>query len=471
MKANVYSGFLTERVKVFPTEKGVAPFAISKRILQKASPFLLASAMVLSGCGRRSETSAFQQKNFLSEEKNKTELKAEWREVYDDVVKTYHLIGLQDKEPLPPEFVAELMEGKDTPFLSDTNFNHRVEDLDNFWEIIKNGVKVVNELQNSLNLEDAQKEEYRTTAVKMLSQISRVKGTKYEVDLSDYNNMKAFLYFEKVVKFGDDYCEVLETGDGWIDERAEILGRYYKDYLTLEQKAAHHPGIRKFASALYLNNDRFMISPKDSVRANALGQKFLNDWLEDRGVQNKGLWIFTNADEDIFANKIVYWHKRGKPVGIDLRIDATGNLGSGYFSPVGSIIVHELQHVMQYEPASNEKPEDNHVSEMKARDLPSKSFDVGHLSELGPTLYSLMLEDKIYKEIHGIDKNTVLNYGVVNVEGRKTQMGEIAVWFGKMLEKYPFKSVDKVLCQKEVLQQLNMWGNDNSLLMSRENTR
>lgn len=107
----------------------------------------------------------------------------------------------------------------------------------------------------------------------MLAQISRVKGTKDEVDLSDYNNLKTFLYFEKVLRYGDNYDEVLQKSAGWIDERNEVFGRYYKDYQTLAQKAARYPGTKKFAQALYDNNERFVISYADSTEANAISKK------------------------------------------------------------------------------------------------------------------------------------------------------------------------------------------------------
>lgn len=56
------------------------------------------------------------------------------------------------------------------------------------------------------------------------------------------------------------------------------------------------------------------------------------------------------------------------------------------------------------------------------------------MSELGPTLCSLALEDRIYKAVKGIEADTVLDYGTVDTGSRRVKMGEVAVWFGKMME-------------------------------------
>lgn len=58
----------------------------------------------------------------------------------------------------------------------------------------------------------------------MLAQISRVKGTKDEVDLSDYNNLKAFLYFEKVLRYGDNYDEVLQKAPAGLTNGTNFSG-------------------------------------------------------------------------------------------------------------------------------------------------------------------------------------------------------------------------------------------------------
>ena len=110
---------------------------------------------------------------------------------------------------------------------------------------------------------------------------------------------------------------------------------------------------------------------------------------------------------------------------------------------------------MQKKPASAEKPSDNRRQSDKYEEA---RFENGSLSELGPTLYSLMMEDRIYKKIHDIAADKVLDYGDIDLGYRKVSLGETAVWFGKMAEKYPHNSVDRLLQEDEVIRQLDRWG-------------
>ena len=73
----------------------------------------------------------------------------------------------------------------------------------------------------------------------MLAQIKHARGDIQNVDLRDYNNLKAFLYFEKVLRYGDKYWKVLGRTEGTIDERAEVFGRYYQDLEALKEKATN----------------------------------------------------------------------------------------------------------------------------------------------------------------------------------------------------------------------------------------
>ena len=273
MKADVYTGFLTDKVKVFGTERRAKPFVLPGKVLRRVTPFLLASAMTLTACSPKQN----------QEEKENNGQQVDYTEIYHDVVDRYNLTELKAKEPLSQEEINELIIHTDAPELRDRNFNHCPENNANFWEIVKNGINATKAVQNSPALTYNQKKEYQITAYKMLAQISRVKGTKDEVDLSDYNNLKTFLYFEKVLRYGDNYDEVLQKSAGWIDERNEVFGRYYKDYQTLAQKAARYPGTKKFAQALYDNNERFVISYADSTEANAISKKMLQKWLQKQG--------------------------------------------------------------------------------------------------------------------------------------------------------------------------------------------
>lgn len=446
MKADFYTGFLTDKVKVFGTSKDSKPFTVRGRVLRKAAPFLLASALAITACGPRQDDDKTR--------KNKAE-SIDMRAIYAEVVDKYNLTELKDKEPLSEAEIRDLLENPNAPTLKDKNFNHLPENNANFWEIVRNGLQKTKDVQKSPKLTKDTAAEYRITAYKMLSQISRIKGTKDEVDLSDYNNLKAFLYFEKVIEYGDRYAMVLDKDKGWIDERDEIFGRYYEDFEALQQKAKSYPGVEKFARALYNTEEQYLISYADSAKANAVSKDMLKGWLQKTEIKDKNLWYLTETENDVYANTTAFWYKRGAPVGLSLGIDSRGNLGKGYFSSIGTTIIHELQHVMQKKPASAEKPSDNR---RQSDEYEEARFETGILSELGPTLYSLMMEDRIYKKIHGIAADKVLDYGDIDLGYRKVSLGETAVWFGKMAEKYPHNSVDRLLQEDEVISRLDRWG-------------
>lgn len=464
MKADVYTAFLTHKVKVFATKKDVKPFVISRRLLRRATPFLLASAMTFTACSSRDN----------HKHVSDTQPKDEYTAIYQEVVQNYHLTSLQDKEPFSQDEINQMIMKNNPAPLYDTNFNHLPENTQNFWNIIQNGIDATKQIQHSPNLSPKQKKEYQIVAFKMLSQMSRVKGTVNELDIYDYNNLKTFLYFEKVLQYGDDYNKVHEKEDGLINEKSEIFGRYYKDYENLENKVQKFDGVRKFAQELYLNNEKFMISYQDSAQANKISKEFLASWLKHNHVTDKNLWYFTSIKEDEYTNSVFFWHNRGRPVELSVGIDATGNLDDGDFSPVGSIIIHELQHVMQKKPASLENPEDNRKADDDDDILfISSLYDFPYIAELGPTLYSLVLEDRIYKQIKGIDKNKVMDYSDLKFGHSKVNLGEVAVWFGNILDKYPEKSIDKILAKDEVILQINQWGlgQGNSLNLSKSKGR
>lgn len=441
MKADIYTGFITDKVKVFGTGKNDKPFVLPKRVFRKAAPFLIASAIVMTAC---------------TPKQNDSRRDDSLKSIYAETIERYNLDRLRGKEPFSQEELKQMTANPNPPALTDFNFNHCPASVENFWEIVRNGLAKTREIQNSPRLTRAQAKEYQITAYKMLAQMTRAKGTKDKVDISDYNNLKTFLYFEKVLRFGDNYNEVLSKDIGWIDERDEVFGRYYKDYLALEKAADSYPGVERFARALYNTNDRFILSYADSARANDISRGILKDWLKKQDIKDKNLWYMTDVEADDYANAVAFWYRRGATVGISFGVDSRGNLSEGDYSPVGTIIIHELQHTMQKKPASAESPADNRIND---EDFDVKSrFETGVISELGPTLYSLVLEDRIYKKIHGIPQNKAVDYGQIQVGGQKISLGETALWFGKMMDKYPHKSVDKLLQEPEVLKQLDLWG-------------
>ncbi len=455
MKANVYTGFLTNKVKVYSTEKGAKPQEASGRTLRRGLPMVLASIMMAmpAACNPVVEKT--------------------------DSGKTYHVetlpavndvLGVKIYEFLSEAAINGILANPAPAPLEDVNFNHMPENQANFWEIVRNGVAKTNELQNSSRLNDDQKSEYRITARKMLAQIKHAKGDMQNVDLRDYNNLKTFLYFEKVVRYGDKYWKVLGRTEGTIDERAEAFGRYYQDQEMLKMRMANNVGMQKFAKALYACNERFVLNYNDSIQANAMSREILKDWLTNQKVKDSNLWYYAETDEYDYANVLAVYNSRGNPVRAVLGVSPKGDLGDGFYSPVGSVIIHELQHLMQKKPASKEKPEDNQKEDGEIR-RQSSHFD-DFAMELGPTLYSLTIEDRMYKKLHGINEDKIMDYGHINFGTHHVSLGQTAVWFGKMLEKYPHSSVDKVLCEDEVVNHLNALGNNTKpLILNNANGR
>ncbi len=449
MKADVYTSFLTNKVKVFSTDKRVAPQDVSGQKIRRGLPLLVASLMMATPISCQASLG---------------------RSDNGENVRNNPTVFWNNSEFLSEAEVTAIMKNPFPAPLQDFNFNHLPENTDNFWEIVRNGVAKTNDIQSSRRLNDEQKAEYRITARKMLAQIKHARGDIQNVDLRDYNNLKAFLYFEKVLRYGDKYWKVLGRTEGTIDERAEVFGRYYQDLEALKEKATNFSGVQKFAKALYGCDERFVLNYNDSIQANAMSRDILKQWFTEQKVEDTNLWYYANTDEYDYANVLAVYNSRGNPVRAVLGIDPKGDLGKGYYSPVGAVIIHELQHLMQKKPSSKEKPEDNRKEDNEV--VVRKVYYDDYLAELGPTLYSLAIEDKMYKKIHGIAEEKVVDYGDIDFGTHKADIGKTAVWFGKMLQKYPHSSVDKVLLEPEVFNYLNALGNNTpALLLNNTNGR
>ncbi|MCM1323850.1 MAG: hypothetical protein NC218_06780 [Acetobacter sp.] len=442
MKANVYTGFLTDKIKIYDTKKDCQPKKVSGRKLYRAFPLLLSSLMV-------SPVSCLVPEH--SSQNGEDAHKITW--FAPDVASKD-----DTKEFLSDAEVKKIIANPCPTPLKDINFNHLPEHQENFWEIVLNGVAVSNEVQRSSRLSAEQKAEYRITTYKMLSQISRIKGSTNDVDVRDFNNLKTFLYFEKMVRYKDKYAKVLGQQSGVIDERCALFGRYYQDQENLKTAVEAHSGVKKFAKALYGCDERFVLSYNDSIQANKMSREILADWLAKQQVNDDNLWYYVKNDEYDYCNTLVVYTSRGNPVRVQLGVDPTGDLGDGCYSPVGSTLIHELMHLGQKKPSSKEKPEDNQKDDGDVKVRPSRYDD--YTMELGPTLYSLAIEDQMYKKIHGIDQDAVVDYGDIDFGTHRVSVGKTAVWFRKMIEKYPSLSVDKVLTEPEVLEYMEHLGNN-----------
>lgn len=370
------------------------------------------------------------------------------------IISRYNILDLTKKEFLPLDVVENIMSEQSiasTPILTDRNYNHCIEHQENFWEIVKNGVKVAHKVQNSDKLNDAQKYEYLLTTAKMLSQITRYIGTENEVDISDYNNMKAFLFFERLIEHNDNYDYVLTKRRGLITERNEIFGRNYKDLKELQAKCDEYPTIRNFAKKLYHCDYRSIIEAKDSTKANEISMQILNDWLIDN-YATSDLWRYAEYGTRKYVNMVTFYYWRQDDLLLITTIDPDGYIGDNRYHPVGSTILHEMIHVMQKPPASKEQPNDNKKENVNAygNGIPD------YATELGPTLVNLVIDDYIYKKIHNIPLDEVVNYGY----RPDFNIGKLTVWFASKLKKYPNMSVERIILQEDVFNILHQYSLD-----------
>ncbi len=447
--------FFTRRVTVYPTIKGRKPFRLPGHALRRSFPLLLATVMLVSSCNPRPRFPQNYKKNLTE-----TVDDVNHRKIYDETIDKYHLLEREHEEPLSLEEIEKIIYDSNIPQLNDTNYNHSPENIRNFWEIVKNGIRIINDIPDT----EACKKDYMDRAYQMLSQISRDKKTK-EVVLESYNNIKSFLWFEEVVKYGEKYDTDDESYDrilgpqvsGFISEKDEVYGRYYQDYEALEKASQQYKGVEAFAKALYESGAQNFILPQDSVEANEISRRMLAEWLEKHDIRDKNLWKFSYAEGG--NNKMSIFNERGKEVYATVVVHPEGKRysGSGYV-PVGFGVIHELDHVFQLKPGSNEKPEDNHVRNMDFVRISGYDNDSIFLPELGPTLETIILQDKAYKEMHHIAPKEVVDYGYFYIGRKKINIGELTVWGAEMMEKYPYLSMDRVLREPEVLKQLHVWG-------------
>lgn len=429
--------FLTEKIKCFATKKGVPPVVMKRRSLLKASPFLISSAMMFMACSQSPTPKD----------------KDDWQGIYQQITDLHDSLN-----------VGHTIDFNEAALMNDTNFNHQPESIENFWEIVQDGLKITQQIQADPTLNKEQKLDYIKTAVKMMKQIKKEEGS-HDINLKDPAVLRTFVYFEEVVKFQNSYDEIFTKKTGWMDVRNDFLGRNYLELEKLLEMSQQDTGIRQFAKALYNSTDRFLINEQDSAMANALSIEMLNDWLSEQNIKDKNLWYYDsvkkyedNGENDHPLNELKYWYKRGNKLGNFLGVDASGYLGRGLCSPVGVNIIHELQHAMDAPVVSGESAADNRL------DVPQntvRAFDCAEeMAELGPTLETLARTDLIYKKIHHIPLGHTVDYGTFIAIGKsKVPLGEIAHWTEKQMDKYHGQCMSKILMKPDVFKQLSAWGN------------
>ena len=465
--SGIYDRFLRGegKVKVFSTEEKARPIEVYKSLLRRSFPFVMASAMVLSSCCVNSVSGANYNAIQHNIETAISEGSQEFDLLYEKVVDYHKLNNLRDKVPLSDELVGEILSGENLPLLRDLNYNHMPENVDNFWEIVRHGARVcMEDVQNSYRLTSEQKSMYRIMANKMLSQISVVEGTETEIDLSDYRNLKSFMFFEKAIKYKDDYDAVIKQKVGVINEKTEIFGCNYEDFETFYRMASSYEDLVSFSRSLYLSSNKDkMLAIKDSALYNNESLNVLDRWMSEQNIEDDGLYRLSDINESTYCNSVAFYYKRGKDLRIKLDVDQNGDLGRGCYAPVGEIVIHELLHVMQRKPSSAEIPLDNQLSSGTVNDRRFEIYD-DYIDEIGPTLMSITINDYLYKKAHNVEQNSVVDYGNIMVKGREIKIGELAMWFRGKLEEYKehnegVLSVDRLLSEPQTFNELKQIAN------------
>jgi hypothetical protein len=244
-----------------------------------------------------------------------------------------------------------------------------------------------------------------------------------------------------VARYQDDYMRVFPDKNNLIDERNELLGQYSLDYAALKEKVQQNDtGIVRFSKALYASDKKFILTGEDREKCNEMSLEYLDKWLKESNISAEDVvWNAPKANDETL-NYFSLYANQGKKFRAKMVINPTGELLDNLYSPVGCNIIHETQHMMQV-------------------DFKAKSNYSDYTAELGPTLYSLMVNDEIYKKIHGIDLQEQVNYGNIYIsDGNPVAIGEIANRFREVVQKHPSKSVDKIVAEPEMMQQMAKWG-------------
>jgi hypothetical protein len=213
------------------------------------------------------------------------------------------------------------------------------------------------------------------------------------------------------------------------------------DYAALKEKVLQNDtGIVRFSKALYASDKKFILTGEDREKCNEISLECLDNWFKENNISEENVVRYAPKLQDTAPNYFSIHTSQGDRFYARMVISPTGELCNNCYSPVGCNIIHETQHMMQV-------------------DFKAESNYSNYTAELGPTLYSLMLNDEIYKKIHGIDLQEQVDYGNIYVpDGNPVAIGEIANRFREIVQKHPSKSVDKIVAEPEMIQQMAKWG-------------
>ncbi len=192
-------------------------------------------------------------------------------------------------------------------------------------------------------------------------------------------------------------------------------------------------------NVLYNTDARFyLLSKEDAALAEPIANRLLEEKLTPYNIAPKDTTFdYCDFKSAVFTydadNKANNWN-------LHLLIEKKQLNGSeDAYCPLAIIKAHELGHIMQKMPGTEED-----------------SFKEGTLAELAPTIELIVMQDIIYKEIHNIPLNQEVNYPQTD-KSPLPNLGKIANTFRSIKEKHNLRSYEDVLLTKEASVAINQF--------------
>lgn len=253
-----------------------------------------------------------------------------------------------------------------------------------------------------------------------------------EIDLRDPENLKVYLACRKICKRGFEI--VADTRLGLFDERSPLLGADSKTFYEFVKKVTSNKELeqlyRNFYSLIYdANNGVYKMIPiKDREQAEKIAKEIYKQKLEEYEVNPESV-IFDEDSSLDFQGTATYTYDADDnyndwTLHVVIYTQQLDGHDESKYCALFVVKSHELGHVMQTTPGINELLTDKLI---------------GFLTELAPTIETIVLQDEIYKTIHKIPLKEKINYNT------KICLGDIANRFRELKQELGCRSFEEVL--------------------------
>lgn len=220
-------------------------------------------------------------------------------------------------------------------------------------------------------------------------------------------------------------------------ELSPVTGARIKEETELRSALQEHPSLRDFEKALYEPKNIQLIPIEQKEQADILGMERFANYLEKykgSGLTHENAVDWTDSN---FRLGVTYTHdieNQWNTWNSHAVVERDGNIEGKNYVPGGIVARHEIMHVEQTEVG---------ISEARRKEQ--------CLSELVPTLDTIMELDVIYKQLNNISlKDTVLYNKSISWGGKEVDLGEIANFYRGLAKEHG--SIAKGLLSKESLE-------------------